>query len=105
MSAPFSPTSTLSPSPQTQESGMHWKPLFGCIVLTLGLSSLAPLQTSGQSAPQKIDIVAKRFEFTPGEISVKKGQVVTISLTSKDVDHGFKFKELDVALSAKKGES
>ena len=59
----------------------------------------------GQSAPQKIEIVAKRFDFTPGEVSVKKGVPVTLVLTSKDVDHGVKFRELNVVVNAKKGET
>src|SRR5207237_9573009 len=36
-----------------------------------------------------IDITAKRFEFIPAEITLKKGEAVTLRLTSQDVTHGF----------------
>ena len=68
-----------------------------CVGVVSGHHALA------QASPQRIEIVAKRFDFTPGEITVKKGVPVTISLTSSDVDHGLKFKELNVSVLAKKG--
>jgi len=74
------------------------------ILLTLGFGLIVKSHVHAQGAPQRIEIVAKRFDFTPGEITVKKGVPVTIALTSKDVDHGLKFKELNVTVSAKKGE-
>jgi cytochrome c oxidase subunit 2 len=55
-----------------------------------------------EDAPVRIAIVAKRWEFAPNEITVKKGAPVTITLTSKDVEHGLKFEALKVALAAKK---
>jgi cytochrome c oxidase subunit 2 len=55
-----------------------------------------------QDAPVRLEIVAKRWEFAPNEITVKKGVPVKITLTSKDVDHGLKFAALNVALAAKK---
>jgi len=61
--------------------------------------------SKAQSAPHRIEIVAKRFDFTPGDITLKKGEPVVIALTSKDVDHGVKFKELNLVVKAKKGET
>ena len=58
-----------------------------------------------QSSPRRIEIEAKRFDFTPGDITLKKGEPVVIALTSKDVDHGLKFKELNLNIKAKKGET
>ncbi len=62
-------------------------------------------RVEAQAAPQRIEIVAKRFDFVPGDVTVKKGVPVTLVLTSKDVDHGLKFKDLNVVLNAKKGET
>jgi len=76
-----------------------------CMFLALAMGCVVPGQASGQDAPQRIAITAKRFDFTPGEITVKKGVPVTIVLTSKDVDHGVKFKDFNVTLNAKKGET
>ena len=47
-----------------------------------------------QAAPQRFEITAKRFSFTPNEITVKKGQPVTIVLKSMDVDHGLRIRDL-----------
>ena len=46
-------------------------------------------QALGQGAPLRIGLQAKKFEFTPSEITVKRGNPVTLVLTSLDFDHGF----------------
>ena len=43
----------------------------------------------GQGTPRRIGLQAKKFEFTPSEITVKRGNPVTLVLTSLDFDHGF----------------
>lgn len=58
-----------------------------------------------QDPPRRIEIVAKRFEFSPSEITIKKGQPVTLVLTSKDVEHGLKLEEFNQVVEAKKGQS
>jgi len=58
-----------------------------------------------QDAPRRIEVVAKRFDFTPSEITLKKGVPVVIALTSKDVDHGLKFKDLNLSIKVKKGQT
>ena len=60
---------------------------------------------AAQVAPHRIAITAKRFDYTPGDVTVKKGVPVTLALTSQDVDHGLKFKELKVSINAKKGQT
>jgi cytochrome c oxidase subunit 2 len=74
-----------------------------CLFATVSLFGLYVLRA--QAAPQRIQIVGERFDFSPGEVTVKKGVPLTIVLTSKDVPHGIKFKELNVVLDAKKGET
>ncbi len=59
----------------------------------------------GQPAPRRIEVVAKRFDFTPGEITLKKGEPVVLVLKSADVAHGVRFKELDVNVKAGKGQT
>jgi cytochrome c oxidase subunit 2 len=39
--------------------------------------------------PKVIEISAKRFQFTPSEITLKKGEPVILRLTSTDRVHGF----------------
>jgi cytochrome c oxidase subunit 2 len=46
--------------------------------------------------PRVIQIVAHKFAFEPNQITLKKGEPVTIQLTSKDVKHGFYIRGLKV---------
>ena len=58
----------------------------------IGLGSAAlygASQALGQGTPRRIGLQAKKFEFTPTEITVKRGNPVTLVLTSLDFDHGF----------------
>jgi cytochrome c oxidase subunit 2 len=63
---------------------------------------LATLLVGGQlsavepAAPRVIRIVAKKFDFTPGEIHVRRGEHVVIELVSTDRKHGFKMPELGI---------
>jgi cytochrome c oxidase subunit II len=59
--------------------------------------------SNGQDAPHRIEVSASRFQFTPSEITVKKGQPVVLAVTAKDADHGLKIEELNVLLKVKKG--
>ena len=45
---------------------------------------------------QVIGVEAKRFQFTPAELTVKVGQPVTLRVTSADVTHGFYQKDLGI---------
>ena len=56
-----------------------------------------------QAAPQRIEITAKRFSFTPGEITVKKGQPVVLVLKSMDAGHGLRIRDLGVDMKVKAG--
>lgn len=46
--------------------------------------------------PKVIAITAKRFEFSPKEITLKVGETVKLQLTSEDVTHGFFAKPLGI---------
>ncbi len=58
--------------------------------LMLGADSFARGQSG--SDIQVIDLSAKKYEFTPGEIHVKKGTHVQIRLHPTDKAHGLKLK-------------
>ena len=62
-------------------------------VVVLALFGLG-VPAAADDAPQAIDIVAKRFEFTPKEVHVKKGLPVVFRLTTQDVAHGFSSRKL-----------
>ena len=46
--------------------------------------------------PRVIAIAAKRFEFSPREITLKVGETVKLRLTTGDVTHGFFAKPLGI---------
>ena len=66
--------------------------LLDAIIIAAGLAAIVvPQYSRAQSASHRIEIVAKRFEFTPADITLKKGVPVVLVLISKDVAHGVKF--------------
>jgi cytochrome c oxidase subunit 2 len=55
-------------------------------------------------AEQVVHMTAKRFEYTPSEITLKKGVPVILEITALDRDHGFKIPDLGVRADLKSGE-
>jgi cytochrome c oxidase subunit II len=75
------------------------------IVALIATIACARLMSHAQEPPRRVEVVAKRFEFTPSEITLKKGEPVILVLTSKDVQHGLKLDAFNQVVIAKKGES
>ncbi len=63
------------------------------LILSLMLAVLvwaaAPFEARSQASPRVIDITAKRFEFIPNQLTLKRGEPVILRVTSMDVTHGF----------------
>jgi cytochrome c oxidase subunit II len=57
------------------------------------------------AAPRHIVVTAKRYAFEPAEITVKKGEAVELELTSSDVPHGLRIRELKIDLHVSKGKN
>ena len=55
-------------------------------------------------AEQVVHMTAKRFEYTPSEIKLKKGVPVILEITAVDRDHGFKIPEFGIRADLKSGE-
>ena len=64
-------------------------------IVILALASVAAATTYAQ-APKTIEVHAKRFEFVPAEITIKKGQPVALELISDDVAHSLRIDPLNV---------
>jgi len=69
---------------------------FGIALTTVALTLASSLPARAQGTPRDIEITAKRFEFTPKEITLKQGETVTLRLTTEDVTHGFFMKALGI---------
>ena len=71
-------------------------------LVALGLT-LQPAHAADE--PTVITITAKRFEFSPNKITLKKGQPVTLRLSSEDVAHGFFLRALHLDADIDPGKS
>lgn len=75
--------------------------IFGAL-LVAGCFCASSARSDG---PHRIEITAKRYSFQPAEITVKKGETVDLALTSSDVTHGVRVRELNLDLRAAKGKT
>ena len=81
---------------------------FKLLVLCVGIITVGVLSSRivrAQEAPKRIEITAKRFAYTPSEITLKKGQSVVLVIKSLDVAHGLRFRDFDINAKAEKGGS
>ncbi len=73
--------------------------ILGIALLIFGLSASSTKPIS----PRHIEVVAKRFAFEPAEITLKRGEPVDFVLSSADVNHGVRIRELGLDLRVAKG--
>ena len=78
--------------------------LVGAATATSGGSGWSPRVLAAEH-PQVIEIKAKKYEFSPGQITLKKGAPVVLRLSSEDRSHGFFVKPLGVDAEIKPGQS
>ena len=79
--------------------------LLSVVLFFVVAASYPARHTSAQTAPKRIEVTAKRFEYMPSEITLKKGEPVVLVLKSADVSHGIHFKELNLQAKIDKGGS
>jgi cytochrome c oxidase subunit 2 len=85
---------------------MKLRPALLSVFAAMVLTTLLVIQTTpAQTAPRRIEVTAKRFTFTPGDITLKKGEPVVLVLKSVDVAHGISFKEFGVQTKVGKGQT
>jgi cytochrome c oxidase subunit 2 len=75
--------------------------VLGVILLIIGVLA-APVPAAAPE--QVIKITAKKFEYHPNEITLKKGVPVVLEFTSLDRLHGFNCPELGVRTDIKPGQ-
>ncbi len=81
------------------------------VVLTFSLLAVFLLlaeardSNSGAAGVREIPVTAKKYEFTPSSIHVKKGEHVKLLITAVDHDHGFKLPAFDIEQQLKEGET
>lgn len=77
-----------------------------CLFLFSFVFLLAALLASAQqpASPRVIEITAKRFEFAPKAVTLRRGEPVTIRLNAVDHAHGLLLKPLGIDLDADRGD-
>jgi cytochrome c oxidase subunit 2 len=68
----------------------------GIAVATVVVGSASPTE-------KVVKLTAKKFEYSPSEITVKKGEPVVLEISSEDVKHGFNLPDFGVRLDVKPG--
>jgi cytochrome c oxidase subunit 2 len=66
-----------------------------CEIGLVGVPAMIDV-TRANDSPKVIEISAKKFEFTPSQITLKKGVPVILRLHSSDRVHGFMSKPLKI---------
>jgi len=72
-------------------------------LVALALLGSAPVARAQE--PRVITIAAKRFEFSPSEVRLKRGEPVTIRIASADVTHGMYMKALGIDAEIEPGKT
>ena len=73
---------------------LAWIALVPCFLVLCSIREVPPAHAA--QAPRRIEVTAKRFEYIPAEITVKKGEPVVLVLHSTDVAHGINFADLNL---------
>ncbi len=66
--------------------------------------SRTPNAAQAAELPAIIEIRARRYEFSPAEITLKRGTPAVLRLTSDDRAHGFLLKPLNIDADIKPGQ-
>lgn len=73
-------------------------------LMAVALLLVALVALRAEMQPRVVEIAAKRFEFTPNTITLKRGEPVTIRMTASDHSHGLFVKPLHLDLDAAPGD-
>ncbi len=77
------------------------------LVLTLALLVLATAASRGRAEeePRTVEITAKRFEFVPSTLTLKRGETVLLRVKSEDVIHGLFSREFKLYADLEPGKT
>lgn len=79
--------------------------LCSALLATWGGGEVSGQGTPKEAAPRTIAIAAKKFEFQPSVIRIKKGERVMLELTSLDRVHGFESPDLGLHARVEPGKT
>jgi cytochrome c oxidase subunit 2 len=70
------------------------------LILLPALALLAVLAAAQNETPRVVEISAKKFEYAPNVVTLKKGQPVTLRVTALDRAHGLLVPAFHIDLDA-----
>ena len=75
--------------------------------LLLAASAVAALVAAAPASadPRVVEIVARRFQYTPNQITLRKDEPVILRLRSEDVVHGFFQRPLGINTTIEPGKA
>jgi cytochrome c oxidase subunit II len=73
------------------------------LLFVIFVTALVGRKAYADGSPRVIEITAKRFAFSPDQITLKKGETVTLRLHSEDVTHGFFMRKLKIDTQVEAG--
>jgi len=76
---------------------------FFAVLLLAPMLGTAGVKAGTQEPTRTIEIHAKRFSFSPSEITLKVGETVDLRLVSEDVMHALVVNDLDINREVEKG--
>jgi cytochrome c oxidase subunit II len=71
----------------------------------VAVALLGRVPVARSQEPRVITIAAKRFAFSPSEVRLKRGEPVTIRISSADVTHGMYMKALGIDAEIEAGKT
>ena len=75
------------------------------VCTTVGAVICAAIVAAARPTEKVIHVTAKKFEFVPGEITVKKGEPVALEIKSEDVKHGFSLPDFNIRMEINPGQT
>jgi cytochrome c oxidase subunit II len=78
--------------------------LVGAAMISGSESGWSPRLVLAAERPKVIEIKAKKYEFSPSQITLEKDAPVVLRLSSEDRAHGFFIKSLGVDVDIKPGQ-
>ncbi len=77
------------------------------LISVIGAAGMLLYGQASAPAPEahEIEVTARKYEFDPNAITVKKGERVKLTITAVDHDHGFKLDAFNIDKVLKRGEA
>ena len=75
---------------------MKTRSLLLVLAMVSVIAGVATAQNGNQTTTRKIELTAKKYEFSPARIEVKMGETVELTASSIDAKHGLECKELGI---------